>query len=95
MEQLAYSSTAAFLAHFRILRDTVDRRGGDVLSPQDRETLGLMHQVLEPLTPDERAVLLVDTSDNQPGASGQERRRQERARLKLRRLLLTREIVRS
>jgi hypothetical protein len=97
MKQLAYSSTAAFLAHYRVLSNAaIGRSDTYPLSAQDRETLEEMHHLMEALTPEECAILLADAaSGEQRWVSGEERRRRERAELKLRRLLLTKGVVRG
>jgi len=95
MKQLAYSSTAAFLAHFRVLSNAAAGRGDTYpLSTQDRKTLDEMHHLIETLTLEECAILLADTASGERRCeSGEERRRRERAELKLRRLLLTKGVV--
>jgi hypothetical protein len=97
MEQLTYSSTAAFLAHYRILNSAGMKRGNTrSLAAPECEILEAMNQVMEALTPEERAVLLADvTGAAEHGSSSEEGRRRERAQLKLRRLLLTRGILRG
>jgi hypothetical protein len=97
MKQLAYSSTAAFLAHYRLLSNAADGRGAAYpLSSQDQETLKAMGKLMEALSPEERTVLLNDgTTDYEECASSEERRRQERARLKLRQLLVNKGVLRA
>ena len=97
MKQLAYSSTAAFLAHFRVLSNAAAGHGDNCpLSAQERETLDEMHHLMEALTLEECAILLADTaSGEQRCGSGEERRRRERAELRLRRLLLAKGVVRD
>jgi hypothetical protein len=97
MKQLAYSSTAAFLAHYRVLSNAALGRGDTYpLSAQDNETLDEMRHMMEALTPEESAILIADAaSGEQRWLSGEERRRRERAELKLRRLLLTKGVVRG
>jgi hypothetical protein len=90
MKQLTYSSTAAFLAHYRILSNS------STISGQDRETLELMHQLMDALTSDERDALRFGTvSTDGKIIAGPEFRRQQRARLKLQRLLLAEGVVRG
>jgi hypothetical protein len=95
MKQLAYSSTAAFLAHFRVLSNAAAGHGDNYpLSAQERGTLDEMHHLMEALTPEECAILPADTaSGERKCVSGEERRRRERAELRLRRLLVTKGIV--
>jgi hypothetical protein len=97
MEQLAYSSTAAFLAHYRMLTKAANDRGGvRPLSAREHEMLNDMHHLIEALTAPERDILLADlATDDERQASGEERRRRERAELKLRRLLLSQGAMRS
>lgn len=97
MEQLAYSSAAAFLAHYGMLKNAAADRGGiDPLSKRDAETLAAMEHVMEALTPEECAALLADTAaGNEKSASSEELRRRQRAQIKLRRILLSKGIVRD
>ena len=96
MKQLAYSSTTAFLAHYRLLSSAATGRGGiDQLSAQDNETLDAMQLLMEALTPEERSLLLADRASTDGKCVPSETRRQERAQLKLRRLLLTKGVVRT
>jgi len=97
MKQLAYSSTAAFLAHYRVLTDAATGRGDTYpLSAQEQETLDQMHHLMEALTPEECAMLLADRAIGERRyVAGEERRRRERAELRMRRLLLTKGVVRS
>jgi len=97
MKQLAYSSTTAFLAHYRLLSNAATGRGGiDQLSAHDNETLDAMQLLMEALTPEERSLLLADTASTDGKCVPSEtRRQQERAQLKLRRLLLTKGVVRT
>jgi len=93
MKQLAYSSGAAFLAHYWALTNA--RAGGLVaFSTEDRETLDVMCQLVKALTSEERTILLADPAgDDSEAKPGAIRRRRERAQLKLRRLLLAAGIV--
>jgi hypothetical protein len=75
-----YSSLAAFLAHYRTLREAVR-------SDEERELLATMENVIEGLHPSDRAALL-DTGVD----SGATRRRQ-RAERSLRQLLAERGIL--
>ena len=96
MEQLAYSSTAAFLAHYRILSNAAtDRDRIDPLSKREAEMLAAMRRVMEALPPNERAALLADAAGNEKHVSGEERRRSQRAQFKLRRILLNKGVVRN
>lgn len=96
MKQLAYSSTAAFLAYYRVLSNAAaERVGTDPLSEQEQEILEAMRHLMEMLTPEERTILLADAAGDKTCVSGEERRRRERAQLKLRRLLLTNGVVRG
>jgi hypothetical protein len=97
MEQLAYSSTAAFLAHYRMLTKAAnDHDGVRPPSTREHEMLNAMHHVIEALTQEERGILLADVATgDERQASSEERRRRERAELKLRRLLLSQGVVRS
>jgi hypothetical protein len=55
-----------------------------------------MHQLMEALTPEERAIVLADMAGGAGKcASGEGRRRRDRAELRLRRLLLTKGVVRG
>jgi hypothetical protein len=94
MERLAYSSTAAFLAHYRILSNAAaDDSGIYPLSKREAELLTSMRHVMEALTPEERSVLVNYAAGNEQWTSGEERRRYERAQLKARRILLSKGIV--
>ena len=97
MKQLAYSSTAAFLAHYRALSNAATGRGDTYpLSAQDHETLDEMHHLMEALTPKECAILIADTASGERRyIPGEERRQRERAELKLCRLLLTKGVMRG
>jgi hypothetical protein len=90
MKLLAYSSTAAFLAHYQVLSNVSGVRGdGNPLSPEEHATLDEMNNLMASLTPKERSILLSDrASAGAKWDSGEERRRRERAELKLHRLLL-------
>jgi len=94
MKQLTYSSTAAFLAHYRILRDAGRDGRKDALPAQDGETLRAMQQLMHELKPEERNHLL-SVDGGAKDFAGEERRRQERAQLKLRHLLTARGVLRS
>jgi hypothetical protein len=94
MMELIYSSTAAFLAHFRVLSNAAGRGGDNYpLSAREHATLDAMHHLMEALTPEERATVLADIASKER-ESGEERRRYERAQLRLRRLLLANGVVR-
>ena len=96
MEQLAYSSITAFLAHYRSLSNAAIERGGiNQLPEREAEILTAMQHVMKALTPEERTALVADAAGDEKRASGEERRRCERALLKLRRILLSQGIVRS
>ncbi len=79
MTQRAYSSIAAFLAHWRALART-----SEPLSPDESELLIAIDKLVDSLTPEERATLIVVSSNH----SGAEVRRRERIESKLRRILL-------
>jgi hypothetical protein len=93
----AYSSTTAFLAHYLVLSKAASGRGDDYpLSAQDHETLNEMRRLMEAFTAEDCAILMNDTATGaQTGVAGEERRRLERAELKLHRLLLGRGVVRG
>jgi hypothetical protein len=97
MKELAYSSTAAFLAHYRSLSNAAAKRDCTYpLSKLDQEVLEAVRAVMEALTPEERTILVADAvADDAKCLSGEERRRRERAQLKLQRLLLARRILRA
>jgi hypothetical protein len=78
---LAYSSLAAFLAHYRALKSDASR-GAD-----DEQLFAEMSAVIAKLAPETRAAL--DSSEDTAGA----RRHRERAELQLRRELVARGIV--
>ena len=95
MEQLVYSSTAAFLAHYRTLSNAATDRGGvPSLSTREHEILNAMHHVMEALTPEERGSLVADAANGDQKSSEQRRRRQ-RVQLKLRRILRSKGVVRD
>ena len=95
MKQLAYSSTVAFLAYYLALSTAASESGGAFpVSSQDRATLDAMHQLMEGLTPEERTVLLGEAAGSAAKCSSSaDRRRRQRAHLKLHRLLVAREIL--
>ncbi|MBV8770989.1 MAG: hypothetical protein JO166_01490 [Deltaproteobacteria bacterium] len=97
MEQLAYSSMAALLAHYRTLSNAAtDRDRLDPLTKREAEILAAMRHMMEALTPNERAALLADAAArNENPVSGEERRRGQRAQFKLRRILLNKGVVRD
>jgi hypothetical protein len=98
MKELYYSSTAAFLAHYRVLTAAAGGPGAHQLPVQDRETLDAMTHLMETLAPQERTILLAGTPaefEEIVGPDGSEVRRRERARRRLSRLLLTKGIVRG
>ena len=77
----AYSSLAAFLAHYRALKSDASR-GAD-----DQQVFAEMSAAIATLAPELRAAL--DSTDDTAGA----RRHRERAELQLRRELAARGIV--
>ena len=77
----AYSSLAAFLAHYRALKSDASR-GAD-----DERLFAEMSAVIATLAPEARAAL--DSSEDTAGA----KRHRERAELQLRRQLVARGIV--
>jgi hypothetical protein len=77
----AYSSLAAFLAHYRALKSDASR------SADDDQLFAEMTAVIEALAPEARASL----QSSEDGASA--RRHRERAELQLRRELVARGIV--
>ena len=81
MKILAYSSLAAFLAHYRALKSDASR------SADDKQLFAEMSAVIATLAPESRAVL--DSSEDTAGA----KRHRERAELELRRELVARGIV--
>jgi hypothetical protein len=78
---LAYSSLAAFLAHYRALKSDASRRA------DDEQLFVEMSAVIATLAPESRVAL--DSSEDTPSA----RRHRERAELQLRRELVARRIV--
>ena len=77
----AYSSLAAFLAHYRALKSAASR------SSNDEQLLAEMTAAIGALAPETRAAL--ESTDSNAGA----RRHRERAELQLRRELAKRGIV--
>ena len=77
----AYSSLAAFLAHYHALKTAPSR------SPDDEKLFAEMSLAIATLAPEARAAL------ESTGDSGSVRRHRERAQLQLRRELVAREIV--
>lgn len=75
----AYSSVAAFLAHWRALKRAVV---GD-LAPGELARRAAMDEIIAVLRPDERAALEAAQSDNISADSGAVRRHRERANLAL------------
>jgi len=95
MKQFAYTSTTAFLAHHKVLSDAATGRGDThPLSAEDNGTLDEMQHLLAALTPEERTILFTDQV-NGGRISGEQRRRRERAQLKLHRLLMTKGVLRG
>jgi hypothetical protein len=93
MEPLTYSSTAAFLAHFRALTEAaMNTAATGPLTAQERELLETMNRLMEGLTPDERDALLAEAVTVDTKLS-EERRRRERALLRLRRLLANNRMI--
>jgi hypothetical protein len=78
---LAYSSLAAFLAHYRALKSDASR------SADDEQLFAEMSAVIATLAPESRVAL--DSSEDTAGA----KRHRERAELELRRELVARGIV--
>jgi len=70
VKTLAYSSLAAFLAHYRALRDTASSE------PRERELLAMMEDVVGGLHPADRAALLDNGNDS---ATMRRRQRAERS----------------
>jgi hypothetical protein len=87
---LAYSSTVAFLAHYRVLTNAFAEGG---LRNEEYDLFQKMNQVVASLPREERALLFTDP-DDASSAPGQARRR-ERAHLRLRRLLESKGVVRG
>lgn len=83
MKHRAYSSLAAFLAHYRALSAAARSGGANpaTLSGGERELLTAMEDALAALSPEERAALLAQS------AAGAAARRRVRAELKLQRVL--------
>ena len=77
----AYSSLAAFLAHYRALKSTTSR------SPDDERLFVQMSAAIETLAPEARAA--IDSTQDNPGAN----RHRERAEVRLRRELAARGII--
>jgi hypothetical protein len=73
-----YSSVAAFLAHYKTLRQLP----GSSRTEDDRERLDAMERVLKILRPEERAAVVAEASDAAIA------RHRERASLRLRRELM-------
>jgi hypothetical protein len=70
VKTLAYSSLAAFLAHYRSLRD------GSSSDPQERDLLVRMEDIVGGLHPADRAALLDNSNDS---ATMRRRQRAERS----------------
>jgi hypothetical protein len=81
MKHPAYSSLAAFLAHYHSLKSLSSR------SSDDEQLFAEMTAAIDALAPEARAAL--DATDRSGGA----RRHRERAELQLRRVLAARGIV--
>jgi hypothetical protein len=77
----AYSSLAAFLAHYHALKTAPSR------SPDDKELFAEMSSAIAQLAPEDRAAL--DSTDD----TGSARRHRDRAELQLRRDLVARGII--
>jgi hypothetical protein len=70
VKTLAYSSLAAFLAHYRALRDAASSE------PRERELLARMEEIVGALHPADRAALLDNSTDS---ATIRRRQRAERS----------------
>jgi hypothetical protein len=81
LSRFAYSSLAAFLAHYHALKSLPSR------SRDDEELFAEMTAAIDELPPEVRAAL--DSNDDSPAA----RRHRERAEIQLRRILAARGIV--
>jgi hypothetical protein len=91
MKLHAYSSLTAFLAHYRALRRQRTAPGAARLSAEEKECLAEMENLLGLLEPVDLALLESEPSPGAPeGAAG---RRKARAELKLRRELMSRDIL--
>ena len=91
-----YSSTTAFLAHYLVLSKAAGGSGDSYpLSAEDHETLDQMRHFMEAFTAEECAIMMKDAASAQSLVAGEDRRRRERAELKLHRLLLRGGVVRG
>ncbi|HJU10712.1 MAG TPA: hypothetical protein VJ728_07540 [Candidatus Binataceae bacterium] len=93
MKELTYSSTAAFLAHYHVLSKAASTSGSTYFSTQDRKTLEGLRHWIELLSPHERELLVTDNDNHERCRSSEQRRRRERALLKLHRILVANEVV--
>ena len=91
MKRRAYSSLAAFLAHYRAL--SAAARSGvarpTTLGGGERELLAAMEDALAALSPEERMALLAESGESAVA------RRRARAELKLRRVLVARALLQA
>ena len=81
MKNPAYSSLAAFLAHYHVLKSTASR------SDDDARLFAEMSAAIATLPPESRAAL--DSAEDSPSA----KRHRDRAEVQLRRALVARGIV--
>jgi hypothetical protein len=96
MKLRAYSSLAAFIAHYAALRAAHSDGAGTIRagtsSPDDAATLIAMERVIDELSEAERAALR-DDAVSLAISSGTSARHRARAEVKLRRLLAARDIL--
>jgi hypothetical protein len=89
MKLAAYSSLAAFLAHWRALKHA---RAG-ALVPDELARRGEMDEIIAALRPEERAALDTENTDDRSAGAGAARRHRERAELRLARQLRDRGLL--
>jgi hypothetical protein len=88
MKLAAYSSLAAFLAHWRALKH---ERGA--LVPAELAHRAEMDEIIAALRPEERATLGTENTDDRSAGVGAARRHRERAELRLARQLRERGLL--
>jgi hypothetical protein len=85
----AYSSLAAFLAHWRALKHVT----ADALAADELGRSAEMDEIIAALRPEERAALETANNDHGSAGAGAARRHRERAELRLARELRNRGLL--
>ena len=89
MKPGAYASLAAFLAHWRVLKEA----SAGALNADELARRAEMNETIAALRPEERAALEVENPDDVSTSAGAARRHRERAELRLARQLRARGLL--